>query len=759
MRAPERCRLRAGSFTTGISLGALALALCVAGVAESHSEGGGVVVSFADPALDTAVRAAILKPAGAILNTDLVGVGFVSLAVHDAEITDLSGLEYCLDLREISLRNNLIADLSPLSVLTNLILLDLNNNQASDLSPISALSNLITLRLKGNGISTLPPLDALISLEVLTAGQNELSDLTPLRDLPALEAAGLADNLITNIEPLRENFSVGHGDTVDLSGNPLGDAALCLDIPTLQDRGVDVAFTGACTGEGQAVLHAADQDGDNLIGFRELLRVVQLYNSGEYACDPPGEDGFTPGPGDRSCAPHAGDYAPQDWSISLGELLRLIQIFNAGGYHACASGEDMFCAGKRKTPPNVVFVVVDTLKADRIQALRNGLPVAPFLSAFASQGAHFTNAQAPSSWTRPSMFGFFTGMYPNPELTDNGETIELFSVPPGLTSLGEWFAGYGYDCWAVQTNGNASAGLGFAQGFKAGRFEFLNEYPAALITDRLLENMPEWKEPFFSFVQYIDPHGPYAPPVEYQEVFGPQPELQTTDEMNLSVTGFRPYVQKLFGAWVNETPPAPPVLSENGKAAMLYRYDAEIRYLDDELARLIDSIEEAYPNTIFVVLSDHGEALEDREALIGHGHTLYDEQTNVPLLIKGPGIEPQLISTRVEALGVLPTLANALGFKQLPQWQSPDCFDQATTPGAVFGRSLTFFENTPVFGDCVTVNGLKYIDHSTFGMPRLYDLTTDPGETANMTESQPGTVTFLKGLLDMHRNAVAQTGG
>ena len=82
-------------------------------------------------------------------------------------------------------------------------------------------------------------------------------------------------------------------------------------------------------------------DGDGQFDLAELLRVIQLYNANAYACATPdgesNEDGFVLGNGDETCAPHASDYAPQDWSIGLSELLRLIQFFTTGGYVSSGS--------------------------------------------------------------------------------------------------------------------------------------------------------------------------------------------------------------------------------------------------------------------------------------------------------------------------------------------------------------------------------------------------------------------------------------
>lgn len=92
--------------------------------------------------------------------------------------------------------------------------------------------------------------------------------------------------------------------------------------------------------------HDADQNGDLSITLAELLRVIQFFNLGGYGCGTPGMvDGYFAGPGSEACAPHTADNIVQDWKISLQELLRVIQLFNTGGYSPCAGQTaDGFCA-------------------------------------------------------------------------------------------------------------------------------------------------------------------------------------------------------------------------------------------------------------------------------------------------------------------------------------------------------------------------------------------------------------------------------
>lgn len=104
-------------------------------------------------------------------------------------------------------------------------------------------------------------------------------------------------------------------------------------------------------GEGEvAQRHSIDIDGDGALSLSEVLRGIQLYNSGNFSCaegEGGSEDGFSLGDGTKLCPPHAGDYNPQDWFFSISELLRMIQFYNLGGLHPCpvAETEDGFCPG------------------------------------------------------------------------------------------------------------------------------------------------------------------------------------------------------------------------------------------------------------------------------------------------------------------------------------------------------------------------------------------------------------------------------
>ncbi|MBI1317666.1 MAG: hypothetical protein GC168_01800 [Candidatus Hydrogenedens sp.] len=132
-----------------------------------------------------------------------------------------------------------------------------------------------------------------------------------------------------------------------------------LEIPEGEGTALEGEGEGviAVDGEGGAEgadepVSSADINGNYLIELNELLRIIQLFNAGEYFCDSASDDGFSvielvPG-ASRPCAQHTSDYNPADWSIELTELLRVVQFFNLGGYTPCAESEDGFCVNSTR---------------------------------------------------------------------------------------------------------------------------------------------------------------------------------------------------------------------------------------------------------------------------------------------------------------------------------------------------------------------------------------------------------------------------
>jgi len=178
-----------------------ACAICVLAVAVfSLSALADAVVTFPDPGLEAAIRAAIGKPTGDILESDLVGI--TTLYANNRAISTLAGIEHCVNLQWLHLYNNQISVLAPLSALTALNWLGLYNNQISNLAPLAGLTMLKWLYLHNNQISALAPLSALTALNWLSLYNNQISNLAPLAGLTALTELDLYNNQISDLAPL-----------------------------------------------------------------------------------------------------------------------------------------------------------------------------------------------------------------------------------------------------------------------------------------------------------------------------------------------------------------------------------------------------------------------------------------------------------------------------------------------------------------------------------------------------------------------------
>ena len=157
-------------------------------------------VNFPDPNLEAAIREAINKPEGPITDEDLAGL--TELDASDSGISDLTGIEHCVNLEELYLRHNEMTSINPIGELTNLRKLDLSENRIVDISPLSRLTNLEWLNLWINQIDKISPLSGLTNLQWLSLGHNRISDISPLAGLTNLQQLWLDGNQISDISPL-----------------------------------------------------------------------------------------------------------------------------------------------------------------------------------------------------------------------------------------------------------------------------------------------------------------------------------------------------------------------------------------------------------------------------------------------------------------------------------------------------------------------------------------------------------------------------
>lgn len=260
---------------------------------------------------------------------------------------------------------------------------------------------------------------------------------------------------------------------------------------------------------------------------------------------------------------------------------------------------------RKEDAPHVVFLLVDTLRADAVPLHQNENPSLAGFERLRRDSATFTNVLANASWTKPSVASYFTGLQPE----THGARDRYDALASRHYTLAERFRDLGYRTLAVVSNyAVVGRDTGFDQGFD--RFEQARARPyarAGRVIDRALEllNSEQQDQPTFVYIHLLDPHTPYL-------------------SGNLPVSGHP----------TSRLPPA---------------YLAEVRYVDEQIDRFRAALEAwSTRGLVLFVTSDHGEEFGEHGGG-GHGHTLYSEQLHVPAYLSGPGITAAAIDSPMEA--------------------------------------------------------------------------------------------------------------
>jgi len=177
------------------------------------------VAVFPNPELLMQIRVAINKPAGDIYQSDLQKL--TQFEARGEYINNLTGLENCINLKYLNLRNTWVTDISPLASLTKLITLHLENNLITDIMVLGSLTN----------------------LQEINVSHNKISDISSLGSLADLRELNLSYNQVDDISPLMLHSGLIHRIQIDIRYNPLNTASLNNYIPQLQKRMVTIEFT------------------------------------------------------------------------------------------------------------------------------------------------------------------------------------------------------------------------------------------------------------------------------------------------------------------------------------------------------------------------------------------------------------------------------------------------------------------------------------------------------------------------------------
>ncbi len=318
----------------------------------------------------------------------------------------------------------------------------------------------------------------------------------------------------------------------------------------------------------------------------------------------------------------------------------------------------------RDDPPNVLFILVDTLRHDHLTPYGYKRDTTPEIEKLlAERGTVLEDAYSQASWTLPSVVSFMTSRYPGELL---GGDPAGFGLPKGLPALASAFAKLGYRTGGFIGNPILHAGNGFARGFDT---FYTPEDPGAITrhAESVNRRAVPWLrahqgERFFGYVHYVDPHDPYD-----------DPDVVDNRSRLFDDPGGMPgtYVQ---GVYVGKLHPDDLDREIRHFTAL---YDTEVHWVDRAIGALLRSLpRDVLAHTLVVLTADHGEELHDHGGW-KHGQTVYEDQIHVPLIVRWDGRIPagKRLAGTVRLVDLLPTLVAAAGGQAAPSWQGRDLLD------------------------------------------------------------------------------------
>lgn len=427
-------------------------------------------------------------------------------------------------------------------------------------------------------------------------------------------------------------------------------------------------------------------------------------------------------------------------------------------------------------PKNVIFIHIDTIRADHMGLYGYSKDTSPSLDNFAKESVVFDQAIAQAPWTLPSYASILTSQYPSAHglekrdkcisSLDSSQGIreQKGCLSPSKLTLPEVLQKQGYKTAAFVGDGDLKAIFGFSQGFDV--YIDNAQDSTKIFFDTTVPLAEEWLKQnkgnkFFLYLQGYDVHTPYHKPEPYDHMFdetyggvladhakfvlddhgNPRDTLQNVKKLD-----GKPYLVQDDGSQIP--------LTQRDIDHIISHYDGGIRYTDDLMQGFFDRLKEIglYDNSIIVVFGDHGESIGDDlpraeeptgGRLVGH-FKLYDELVRVPLMIRAPGLKPGRISSQVQLIDLFPTI---LDFLKIPQSKE--------IRNELQGRSLTpiikgkEFESL-AYGEMNQGIGEQFVRTLAWKLIRrgedtflLYNLKNDPGETRNVVEENPEVADFL----------------
>lgn len=447
-------------------------------------------------------------------------------------------------------------------------------------------------------------------------------------------------------------------------------------------------------------------------------------------------------------------------------------------------------APEPNTPPNILWIVWDTVRADHLSLYGYGKKTTPFLDEWAKDARVYDDCRSVAGYTIPSHASMFTGLLPSQHGAHNGHQV----LDRCHVTVAELLEKRGYQTYLYSANPHISMAKNFSQGFQAEQHPYdeeLRPLAIAILKSKIQDEdvsseLPEriragqvhrkwdlkasgalaqrcteaWlrrrdrSRPYFVLLNYMEAHRPYVPPRSCRARVMTEEQVEASYKVDRSWLPMWEYTFRLRD------------YAQEDLAVMAATYDATLVELDDLLRNLLDALDAKgdLNNTLIILTSDHGEHLGEHH-MFDHQYSLYEPVLHVPLVMRyAPAFEAGRCAKPVMNFDIFPTLLELVGIapplgldSKAVSLLSP--LDRrkryAEEPSASTVGTEAVLQVHPDFDPTpwrralrAVVDGPTKFIWASDGSHELYDLREDPGEQSNLAGQSARVSSLAKRIED-----------
>lgn len=378
---------------------------------------------------------------------------------------------------------------------------------------------------------------------------------------------------------------------------------------------------------------------------------------------------------------------------------------------------------QQPSPPNILLISLDALRADHLGCYGYDRPTSPFLDQLASRGTRYSQASVNTHGTPPSHTTMLSSLYQESHRVGFGATTPQGrndTIPAEVELVQEILQTHDWHTIGVTGGGYMSASFGFSRGFDSFSDKARGVAQGTAMLLKQIKPALKVGRPIFAMYHTYEVHSPYEPPPQYHTIFG---EYQS--DVSPTSKSLVPLQLK-----------AGTVLKEEDFDFLESRYDGEIRYTDNVLKAFFAKLESNgfLDNALVIITSDHGEEFGDHGGLL-HRASLYEELLHIPLILVGPMVpeavvDPQLVSL----VDITPTILDIANLPMTPIMEGTSLFNRPLPDS--WPDQRIFAQYTSRYYSVRTPRW-KLIHQPKTNRLQLFDLHRDPKERRNIVKRFP----------------------